>query len=227
MRPYRPLLSRIKATLCGKPRSRWFSPLPVHENMKSHSLGTYLFFSWSEKRQNNPQWTGYTTTMETWKIEAEVKKCWCQFPPPPLILKRGEYKEMNADKKGTLGLQRKESHFSKASSWLEPPQKSNSCNPYYLVLTKVCQFEFANLADEQILGLDVSMQNSPSMAIGKSSQQLEHEKFDVARVQASGVALQVLRQVCVLEWQIKLFPLIHPHTLDSCCGIFASKPNGN
>ena len=71
-------------------------------------------------------------------------------------------------------------------------QKSNN-------LTKVSQLEFANLADEQILRLDVSMQNSPSMAIGKPSQQLEHEKFDVARIQASGMAFQVLRQVSMLE----------------------------
>lgn len=41
--------------------------------------------------------------------------------------------------------------------------------------TKVSQFEFPQVADEQVLGLQVSVEDSAAMDVGETPQQLEHE----------------------------------------------------
>lgn len=42
------------------------------------------------------------------------------------------------------------------------------------------------------------MQDPPAVAVGEAAQELEQKQFDVPRVQAAPVLLQVLRQVRVL-----------------------------
>ena len=66
-------------------------------------------------------------------------------------------------------------------------------------LTKVGQLELADLADEEILRLDVSVQDAPLVAVVEAAQQLEQEQPHVARAQPARVLLEVLRQVGVLQ----------------------------
>lgn len=42
----------------------------------------------------------------------------------------------------------------------------------FVAFTKVCQFEFSPFVDEQILGLQVSVENFPSVTVPQSSQDL-------------------------------------------------------
>ena len=49
-------------------------------------------------------------------------------------------------------------------------------------VTEVSKFELANFTDEQILWLDIAVQNSAPVAIGKSAEKLEHEQFHSSRV---------------------------------------------
>ncbi len=69
----------------------------------------------------------------------------------------------------------------------------------YHKLTKVCQLQLADLADEQVLRLDVSVEYFSPVTIGEATQQLEHKQLDVSRLEAARVVFQVLRQVGVLQ----------------------------
>lgn len=57
---------------------------------------------------------------------------------------------------------------------------------------EVSQLQLADLADEEVLGLDVAVQHQPLVAVRESPQQLEEEETHIARVQAAAVPLQVL-----------------------------------
>ena len=74
-------------------------------------------------------------------------------------------------------------------------------------LTEICQLEFALLADEEILRLDVAVQDPPAVAVGEAPQQLEQEQPHVPGGEPAGVLLEVLRQVGVLKEGMQCHPL--------------------
>lgn len=45
-------------------------------------------------------------------------------------------------------------------------------------LTKVCHLEFSQVADEQVLRLQVSVEDPPAVDVTESPQQLEHEDLE-------------------------------------------------
>lgn len=47
-----------------------------------------------------------------------------------------------------------------------------------IVCTKVGQFEFSSVVDEQVLRLQVSVKNFPSVAVSQASQDLEEENLE-------------------------------------------------
>lgn len=75
----------------------------------------------------------------------------------------------------------------------------NLCYLTRYPLTKVSQFQLPNLADEEVLRLDVTVEDTPAVAVGEPPQQLEEEQSNVGVVQTSRMPLHVLRQVCVLQ----------------------------
>ena len=66
-------------------------------------------------------------------------------------------------------------------------------------LTEICQLEFALLADEEILRLDVAVQDPPAVAVAEAPQELEQEQPHVPGAEAARILLEVLRQVRVLK----------------------------
>lgn len=66
---------------------------------------------------------------------------------------------------------------------------------------KIGQLQFAALADQQILRLDVAMQDASLVAVRQTAQQLEQEEAHVAMIEAAAVPFHVLRQVGVLGVQ--------------------------
>ena len=93
------------------------------------------------------------------------------------------------------------------------------------LLTEVGQLELSQVADEQVVRLQVSVQDPAAVDVAEASQQLEHEDLQqsaapsvhtaertvpaappavwtyahVVRVQTSGVLRHVLGQVCLLQ----------------------------
>jgi len=65
--------------------------------------------------------------------------------------------------------------------------------------SKVGQLQFAAVADEQVLRLDIPMEDTPLVAVGESTEQLEEEQAHVAMVQAARMLLHVLRQIRILQ----------------------------
>jgi len=47
-----------------------------------------------------------------------------------------------------------------------------------VLFTKVSQFEFSSVIDEQILGLQVSVENFPPVTVGQASQDLEQKNLE-------------------------------------------------
>lgn len=43
--------------------------------------------------------------------------------------------------------------------------------------TEVCQFQLSSLVDQQVLGLQVSVQNLPPVAVGQAAEQLEEKQL--------------------------------------------------
>lgn len=57
---------------------------------------------------------------------------------------------------------------------------------------EIGQLQLADLADEEVLGLDVAVQHQPFVAVREAAQQLEEEEAHVPGVQAAAVPLQIL-----------------------------------
>jgi len=66
-------------------------------------------------------------------------------------------------------------------------------------LTEVGEFQLADLADEQILRLEIAVEDLALVDVGEAAQQLEQEEAHVVRQQAAWMALQVLCQVGMLH----------------------------
>lgn len=73
--------------------------------------------------------------------------------------------------------------------------------------SEICYFQVTMLINEQILRFEVSVYDSPRMAVVEPIDDLKHEKFNVVRRQTVLVLREVLLQVVVhiLEDQLKLF----------------------
>lgn len=59
--------------------------------------------------------------------------------------------------------------------------------------TKVSQLQFATIADEQILRLDIAMQDTPLVAVGETAQELEEEQTHIAMIQSARMLFHILR----------------------------------
>lgn len=62
--------------------------------------------------------------------------------------------------------------------------------------TKVGQFEFSQVADEQVLRLQVSVEDPPAVDVAETSQQLEHEDLQQDK-QTGGVHVELRPNVRV------------------------------
>jgi hypothetical protein len=68
-----------------------------------------------------------------------------------------------------------------------------------IALTKVCEFEFPKLTDQEVLRLDVAVEDPSLMAVAQAPQQLEQEQLRVPGAQPTRVSLHVLTQISVLK----------------------------
>lgn len=65
--------------------------------------------------------------------------------------------------------------------------------------SEIGQLQFAAVANKQVLRLDIPMEDTPLVAVGESTEQLEEEQAHVAMIQAARMLLHVLRQIRILE----------------------------
>lgn len=70
-------------------------------------------------------------------------------------------------------------------------------------LTKVGQLELPSLVDQQVLGLQVSVENFPPVAVGQTTEQLEEKQLRQKHQTNELVLLGLLDQT--------IHPSIHPH----------------
>ena len=58
--------------------------------------------------------------------------------------------------------------------------------------TKVGEFEFSDLADEQVLWLEVAVEYLASMDVGKAAQELEQKEPDIVGLKPARIPFQIL-----------------------------------
>ena len=68
-----------------------------------------------------------------------------------------------------------------------------------VLITEIGQFQFATLADEQILRLQVPVQYLAFVNVRQSAQQLEREEAHVVGRQTARMAFQILSQIRMLN----------------------------
>lgn len=59
--------------------------------------------------------------------------------------------------------------------------------------TEVCQFQFSSLIDQQVLGLQVSVENFPPMTVGQTPKQLEKKQLQGEKPEGNEFKTKVVK----------------------------------